>query len=234
MSGVKMEKKAPSDNWLGTNSGCRINLAAPAQGQININDIADGLSKVARFNGQTKIWYCVAEHSIHVAELVPPSYRRLALLHDATEAYLCDIPTPLKRELGAVYTDIEDRLAKVIAVAFGLDINALVDLPEQVRNADTIMAVSERDALQLRPQQWPAKYEDALRYPNFKVKYDTPEKARAAWLKAMADEGLEQTVPITGSFMPYEAGGGPFTSFGYEDMLNQATRPAGSYANNNW
>lgn len=177
------ERQKVSDNWLGTNNGRRIVLAAPNPSQIDLDDIADGLSHVCRFNGQIKEWYSVAEHSIHVAELVPDKYKGVALFHDATEAYLCDVPTPLKRELEALYKPIEERLARVIAQAMGMDQQALVDLPEQVQTADTIMAVTERDHLQKTPQVWPEKYETALRYPRFRVKYKTPAEARKAWLE---------------------------------------------------
>src|SRR5687768_10005799 len=103
--------------WLGTNAGNVIDLIDPKPDQITIEDIAAGLSKVCRFNGQIKDWYCVAEHSAHVAELVPNQLKLIALLHDASEAYLCDVPTPLKRALGDVYSDIEARVTAAIALA---------------------------------------------------------------------------------------------------------------------
>lgn len=170
-----------SGNWLGTNGGRQIDLDHPDPNEIDIHDIATGLANVCRFGGQLRDWYSVAEHSMNVAHLCPPEYKLLGLLHDATEAYICDIPTPLKRELGAVYADIEDRIALAIGLRFGLG-ESLVALPEPVKIADRMMVVSERDALQTSPQKWGAAYEDSLRYPQFARRYYKPEDAREKFL----------------------------------------------------
>lgn len=176
-----MNEKYKIGNWLGTNTGNVISLTEPNEEQITINDIATGLSNACRFNGQLRTWYSVAEHCIHVAELVPKEYKLQALLHDATEAYICDIPTPLKRVLGRAYSDVEDRLAAVIGRKFGVE---LVDLSAVVRQADRIMVVSERDAFQLRPEKWGPEYEQQVRYPNLTRRYTTPQDAHDAYVAA--------------------------------------------------
>lgn len=167
--------------WLGTNSGAVIDLLEPDPAEICIEDIAAGLSKVCRFNGQITRHYSVAEHSIHVAELVPNRYKRIALLHDASEAYLCDVPTPLKRLLGDTYMDIERRVTAAIAIA--LNVEGLNDLPLAVKNADKVMTVTERDAFTLVPHDWGPDYEEALRYPNFTRMYNNPRRAYDAFLQ---------------------------------------------------
>jgi len=159
-------------NWLGTNLGARINLDAPDPGQIDIRDIACGLSKVARFNGQTHTFYSVAEHCINVAKLVPPQFRLQALLHDASEAYICDIPTPLKRMLGETYKVIESRLQIAIGAAFKVQ---LVPLSDVVRRADRIMLITEHHALQQNPADWGADYEGEIVFPNFAPLCASPE-----------------------------------------------------------
>lgn len=160
--------------WLGTNSGKRIDLENPDPEQIDIRDIVEALPKLCRFNGQINVHYSVAQHSMYVAELVPDNLKYQALLHDATEAYICDIPTPLKRLLGATYKDIEDRLALVIGQKLGVD---LVNLHPTVRNADKIMCVSERDALVYIPQSWGPDYDDFVRYPGEIIPRDiSPEE----------------------------------------------------------
>ena len=169
------------DHWLGTNTGKIISLTNPDPEQITIEDIAAGLSNVCRFNGQLVRWYSVAEHSIHVAELVPNEYKLAALLHDATEAYICDVPTPLKWMLGEAYSAVEKRLAATIGQKFGVD---LVNLPACVKQADLMMVVSERDALQTNPQRWGPLYENANRYPNFARRHATPASVREEFMVA--------------------------------------------------
>lgn len=168
-------------SWLGTNSGQVINLLDPDPNNITIEDIATGLSNHCRFNGQLKTWYSVAEHSIRVMELVPKHLKKQALLHDATEAFICDVPTPLKRMLGEHYEAIEVRLAAAIGEALNVE---LVNLDETVHQADRIMVVTERDALTEKPQVWSPEYENSLRYPGFFRRFHTPAVARVAFLEA--------------------------------------------------
>lgn len=166
--------------WVGTNFGNVIRLdQEPDLDQIDIGDIAQGLSNVCRFNGQLKLWYSVAEHSIHVAELVPDKYKLQALLHDATEAFICDVPTPLKRMLGSQYAAVEERLASAIGKKFGVD---LINLSDPVKYADRIMVVSERDAFQAKPQDWGPAYEEVIRYPNLTRLYSTSSAAATAFI----------------------------------------------------
>lgn len=153
----------PLNPWTGTNSGNKIDLIDPQLDQITINDIASSLSKICRFNGQIKHFYSVAEHSIYVASLVPERLKLQALLHDAAEAYICDIPTPLKVLLGNCYTDIEQGLEHAIGAKFGVE---LVSLDRLVKQADRIMVVTERNQLQDVPAKWPDEYENSLLYPS--------------------------------------------------------------------
>ena len=87
-------------NWLGTVTGKKINLLNPDPDQICLEDIALALEKMPRFNGHTTSNWSVLDHSLAVASLVTPEYKLQALLHDATEAYICDIPSPLMALLG--------------------------------------------------------------------------------------------------------------------------------------
>lgn len=151
-----------ANNWTATNTGQRIDLTNPSPDSILLTDIAYALSKICRFNGQLKRFYSVAQHSLHVAELVPEHLKLQALLHDASEAYICDVPTPFKRMLGSAYTDVENKLQRVIGEKFGVELVALDPL---VKAADRVMVVSERDQLQSNPVKWGAEYEDVLRYP---------------------------------------------------------------------
>lgn len=166
--------------WLGTKSGKKIDLLNPDPKQITIEDIATGLSNVARFNGQVKDWYSVAEHSIHVAELLPNGMKILGLLHDASEAYICDVPSPLKWLLGDAYRDVERRLQGAIGEALGLG-QSLVDLPRVVKQADAVLLYSEKELLQPEGIQWPPAA-PVLRYPRLIREYRTPSEARVAFM----------------------------------------------------
>jgi hypothetical protein len=103
-----------------TYTGKYLDVFNPDPEQIDILDIAHALANTCRFGGHTREFYSVAQHSIMVAELVPPELKLQALMHDAAEAYLTDIPTPIKKRLPG-YVELEDNLMKVIAARFGFD-----------------------------------------------------------------------------------------------------------------
>lgn len=105
-------------------------------GDICIEDIAHGLSRVCRFAGQCAGFMSVAEHSVAVARIVmttDPQHALEALLHDASEAYLGDLPRPIKHlpEMQP-YRDAEARAEAAIAQKFGL----VYPLPQTVKDAD--------------------------------------------------------------------------------------------------
>ena len=137
--------------WLGTVSGKRIDLLDPDPNQICIEDIAHALSRIPRFGGHLEREWSIGDHSLLVADLVAKPYKLQALLHDATEAYICDIPSPLKQLLGEPYAKIEARLANAIGEAFGVD---LTNLPTVIKQADRVALMSEREAFQPRSAEW--------------------------------------------------------------------------------
>lgn len=170
--------------WLGTNSGKKIDLLNPDPKQFTLDDIATGLSKVSRFNGQIQQVYSVAQHSMYVAELVKKELKLQALLHDATEAFICDVPTPLKRLLGATYKDVENRLARAIGIAFGVE---LVDLDPAVREADSIMLMTEHERLQLVPAEWEVDYSNGIRYPRFNPQVIWSDTVKEDFIRAVTE-----------------------------------------------
>ena len=98
---------------------------------ICIEDIAHALANQCRFGGHTKRFYSVAEHSIYVSRLVPKEQRLAALLHDASEAYLIDLPTPLKvLPEFAAYRQAEEHLMQVIGEALGFNPQPTFELME--------------------------------------------------------------------------------------------------------
>lgn len=115
---------------------------------VEIEDIAWALSMQCRFAGHVLRRYSVAEHSVMVSRIVWPEYALWGLLHDATEAYLVDVPRPVKRSM-PVYREHEDRLARVIAERFGLP----WPMPEDVKAADTWILMREKDQLLAEPER---------------------------------------------------------------------------------
>ena len=100
-----------------------MNVFEPTLEMINIEDIAHGLSNQCRFAGQLPKFYSVGQHSVMCSmydEFPTIKVKLQALLHDAPEAYLMDIPTPIKRHLNN-YKELENNVMKVIAEKFNID-----------------------------------------------------------------------------------------------------------------
>ena len=97
-----------------------VDLSDPHPDQIDIEDIAHGLANTCRWVGHTPHFYSVAEHSLLCCDNADAVHALEALLHDAAEAYIGDVSTPLKAMLGSVYTDIEHRIDGVIRAKYGL------------------------------------------------------------------------------------------------------------------
>ena len=148
--------------WVGTLSGKKIDLENPDPEQIDLNDIATALSRINRFNGHTTQSWSVLQHSVCVTHMVAEPYKLAAILHDATEAYICDIPSPLKWFLGDSYRQVETRLADAIGRRFDVD---LINLPHAVKVADSIMLMTEHERFQPDSLNWEADYSDGVRAP---------------------------------------------------------------------
>lgn len=117
-----------------------INVFDPKLEDIKIEDIAHALSQLCRWNGHTKTFYSVAQHSIWVCENVQQEHKLAALLHDASEAYLVDIPRPIKVFLKD-YKKLEDSLMKVISQKF----NFKYPFDQIVKDADDLALQYEWD-----------------------------------------------------------------------------------------
>lgn len=146
-----------------TNSGIAYYPLDPRPGDIHVPDIAYALSKLCRYGGHCLDFYSVAEHSVLASYLVPPRFALHALLHDAAEAYLVDLPRPIKRSL-ALYKAIERRNERIIWPHFGLPI----DMPAEVHAADQTMLMTEKPVL-MPPTEWDPRdiTDDAADIPIF-------------------------------------------------------------------
>jgi len=137
-------------------SGRRLDLLDPSPLDVEIEDIAHGLARVARWNGQTvgEHGFSVAQHSLVVDDIVgrlnpafEPRWRLAALLHDAPEYVIGDMISPFKAALGISYRGFEDRLARAIHIRFGLPAAIPPLVEKQIKAADTISAFFEATQL---------------------------------------------------------------------------------------
>jgi 5'-deoxynucleotidase YfbR-like HD superfamily hydrolase len=137
-------------------SGRRLDLLDPSPMDIEIEDIAHGLARVARWNGQTigEHAFSVAQHSVVVEEIVAhiqpdvePRWRLAALLHDASEYVIGDMISPFKAALGVNYKDFEERLENAIHVRFGLPARTPAPIKALIKRADRACAFFEATQL---------------------------------------------------------------------------------------
>lgn len=144
--------RANARAWQRMLSGRRLDILDPSPMDVELSDIAHGLARVARWNGQTMGDYpfSVAQHSVLVLELfraaTPDSSstsQLQALLHDAPEYVMGDIISPFKAAMGGNYKDVENRLLSAIFLRFSLPASMSVALAKQVKKADREAAFFE-------------------------------------------------------------------------------------------
>ena len=142
--------------WQRMLSGRRLDLLDPSPLDIEIEDIAHGLARVARWNGQTvgEHAFSVAQHSVVVEEIatrleptIEPRWRLAALLHDAPEYVIGDMISPFKAALGVDYRAFEDRLEAAIHRRFGLPAKSPAPIKALLKRADLISAYFEATQL---------------------------------------------------------------------------------------
>ena len=132
-----------------TFSGIAFDLLNPQPEMILLKDIIHSLSLINRFNGAAKFPYSVAQHSLYVAGLLPDELKLHGLLHDAPEAYVGDMVSPLKKIM-TEYKEVEANIARVVANVFGLSYPA----PAEVKKADLAVLSAEREQV-LNPSYGP-------------------------------------------------------------------------------
>lgn len=144
--------RAPQRAWQRMLSGRRLDLLDPSPLDVELGDIAHGLARVARWNGQTNGDYAfsVAQHSVfvmHLAAAAKPdldqSGKLYALLHDAPEYVMGDIISPLKAAMGGQYKDLENRLLSAIHMRFSLPPKPSTAITKLVKKADKQAAYYE-------------------------------------------------------------------------------------------
>jgi hypothetical protein len=136
----------PPGPVIETYTGGRFRPFEPRPADVRLLDIAAGLAHTCRFGGHCQQFYSVAQHSLHVSrEFDDPRLQLLALFHDAGEAYLGDIPRPIKAELDRMET-VEAAIREAVWTAFEVDPPAASEW-EQVMAADDRLLAYEADRL---------------------------------------------------------------------------------------
>ena len=153
-----------TENSIRTYTGKVFDLKIMDPDSICIEDIAHALSYTARFGGHLEKMLSVAQHSVYVTECVPEEYRLAALLHDASEAYMGDMPSPFKK-LMPDFKEIENKLMNVIAKKFGFE----YPLNVKIKIADQTMLTSEWD--------------NFVELSRKDLEYWTPEEAKKIFLQ---------------------------------------------------
>jgi hypothetical protein len=143
--------------FLQTVSGRWVNPFDPDPNQLDAGDIARALANQCRFGGHSRVFYSVAQHSVILSDLVEQRGGDVedafaALMHDATEAYLGDMPHPIKHRstLGAAFKEAEDHLGRAIRARFRIK----ADVPE-IKRVERALLATESRAFSAERWHWP-------------------------------------------------------------------------------
>ena len=140
-------------SWIQTYTGRKFFPLTDEPGEIDLRDIAHSLALQCRYNGHCRQFYSVAEHSVRVSHILPFEDAAWGLLHDAAEAYVSDLPRPLKLTVPD-FRAAEDRLIRLIAETFGLP----WPMPHSVHHADEVLLATEaRDLMAPFADDWHLK-----------------------------------------------------------------------------
>lgn len=161
-------------DWMQTYTGKQFWPVDPLPEEIDIRDIAHGLSLMCRYNGHCERFYSVAEHCCHLYDYASDDNKLWALLHDASEAYIADIIRPVKPFLSN-YIELENNLMDTICIRYDLPLT----MPKEVKDLDNRILVDEMTQ-NLKP---PVKPWNIPNTPlGVKLEFWTPEEAEREFL----------------------------------------------------
>lgn len=148
-----LDKDRPEADWMQTHTGKKFYPFDPKPDQICMQDIAHALSMQCRFGGHSRRFYSVAEHCILASRLVSSEDALWALLHDAAEAYLSDLPKPFKDGVAKYINPHEKKILQIIAKKYNLS----YPYSDAVKKVDWEMCVTERfRVMQCKAMEWPS------------------------------------------------------------------------------
>jgi uncharacterized protein len=190
--------------WQRMLSGRRLDLLDPSPFDVEIEDIAHGLARVARWNGQTigPYPFSVAQHSLLVEAVarhtlldMPPKTALVVLLHDAAEYVIGDIISPFKAVLGDAYKGVEARILAAVMMRFGLPPEIKGAVRAVTKEADAIAAYHEATQLAgFAPEEAARFFGRAVKLPQaiaVMLEPWTTEKAEAAFLARFKQLSLD-------------------------------------------
>ena len=137
--------------WIQTFTGKAFYPLDPRSEDINIEDIAHALSMKCRYAGHCNRFFSVGQHSYYMSNYSTPEDALWALLHDASEAYLPDVPRPIKASL-AGFKAIETVILRCIATRFELPWHSPHGFPTTVKDIDNRILLDEMEQLMTRPE----------------------------------------------------------------------------------
>jgi hypothetical protein len=173
------------DRWIQTFDGVKFEPFMPRAEDVNIKDIAHSLAMICRFNGHCQRFYSVAEHCIHISNLVSNEARLFGLMHDAAEAYIGDIARPLKPHMGDIKA-IEADIMNAVLIRFNIMPSA--DIIAEVKEADTRMLKTEQlQIMSPTPDSWGL---DDIEPYKLKLKCWEWQEAEDKFLKAFLQQAL--------------------------------------------
>lgn len=161
----------PTTAFVRTRSEVNFDLLNPTPDMICIEDIAWHLTNTTRYNGACSFPYSVAQHSLYVCNVLPKELQLSGLLHDATETYIGDVVSPLKKLL-PTYKEIENRIAQAICEKFQIE----CPRPEEVEHADKAVMASE--------------YQQILGWTDLLDKPDAPKPVDALCIEKMGFDAV--------------------------------------------
>lgn len=166
-------------DWIQTFTGKKFFPLEPKAEDVDINDIIHALSNQSRFAGHCTKFYSVGQHSVLVSEMCTQENALHGLLHDASEAYLVDVPSPLKRlPQFEAYRDAEKKLMAVICSVFGLP---AVEPPEVKEIDKRMLATEARDLTFTQGRGWSVEQEPY----HFKIEPWSPEVTRIRFMSRL-------------------------------------------------
>jgi 5'-deoxynucleotidase YfbR-like HD superfamily hydrolase len=169
-------------DWIQTFTGRQFFPLEPRAEDIDILDIAHALSNLCRYGGHVEQFYSVAQHCYLVSKTVPYEFALYGLLHDASEAYLIDVPRPIKHGAGMeLYRAAEKNLESLIYTVFGLG----PEQPECVKTADNqLLRTEQRDLMKPAPAAWKDYRVGAL---EMKISPWTPHTAEVMYMRRYSE-----------------------------------------------
>jgi uncharacterized protein len=174
-------------DWGQSYSGKKFWPLDPRPEDFNITDIAHSLSLICRFGGHSKFHYSVAQHSVLVAQLAPEELQLQALMHDASESYICDIPRTFKSQLVG-YKELEDDVMKAIAERYGFS----YPLDPLIKDIDNRMLMTERYQV-MNPGPYWSMEDNVKPYRNVVIEQMQPIEAEKLFIESYLGISARQT-----------------------------------------